>query len=215
MENLKYDVTQKFDFEAKHIGGVAFDGKNVWVSFQPREGKGSLLCLDRTSGAVLREIASFPVGTGTAWDGAHIWQIGDGLIHCVDPETGSVLRTIPLPAEGFCTGLAFDGECLWVGSYEGRRMYKIDRETGKVLHVVESDRFVTGITWVNDELWHAADSETDKQLPTEIRSVSPQDGAVRKRAQVPFAVSGLSHDGCKFWCGDCEVAALRAVALTQ
>ena len=35
-----------------------------------------------------------------------------------------------------------------------RKIHQIDPETGKILRTIESNRFVTGVTWVEGELWH-------------------------------------------------------------
>jgi glutamine cyclotransferase len=44
---------------------------------------------------------------------------------------------------------------LWVGQYRNRKIHQIDPETGAILRTIESNRFVTGVTWVDGELWHA------------------------------------------------------------
>jgi hypothetical protein len=43
---------------------------------------------------------------------------------------------------------------LWVGQYRDRKIHQIDPETGAILRTIESNRFVTGVTWVDGELWH-------------------------------------------------------------
>ncbi|WP_240200304.1 hypothetical protein [Paracoccus methylovorus] len=53
-----------------------------------------------------------------------------------------------IPAlEGGNSGLAWAGGSLWMGQYRGRRIHQVDPETGKVLRSIDSDRFVTGVTW--------------------------------------------------------------------
>lgn len=43
---------------------------------------------------------------------------------------------------------------LWVGQYPERRIHQVDPESGEILRTIESNRFVTGVTWVDGELWH-------------------------------------------------------------
>ena len=64
-----------------------------------------------------------------------------------DPETGQVLATIPSPGGGRDSGLAWAEGTLWVGQYRERKIHQIDPETGAILRTIESNRFVTGVTW--------------------------------------------------------------------
>ncbi len=95
-----------------------------------------------------------PAHAGTAFDGRHLYQISESRIQKVDPQTGRVLATIPAPGGGGDSGLAWAEGSLWVGQYRERKIHQIDPETGKVLRTIESSRFVTGVTWVDGELWH-------------------------------------------------------------
>ena len=62
--------------------------------------------------------------------------------------------TIPAPGGGADSGLAWHEGMLWVGQYRDRKIHQIDPQTGKILRTIESKRFVTGVTWVDGELWH-------------------------------------------------------------
>ena len=57
--------------------------------------------------------------------------------------------------QGRHSGLAWAEGTLWVGQYRDRKIHRIDTETGAILRTIESNRFVTGVTWVDGELWHA------------------------------------------------------------
>ncbi|HEV7138085.1 MAG TPA: hypothetical protein VGN43_15720, partial [Steroidobacteraceae bacterium] len=62
------------------------------------------------------------------------------------------------------------------------------------------NRFVTGVTWVDGELWHAT-WEGDE---SELRRVDPQSGKVLEQLEMPagMGVSGLESDGGdRFFCG--------------
>src|SRR3546814_3912430 len=71
-------------------------------------------------------------------------------IQKIDPQTGRVLATIPAPGGGGDSGLAWAEGTLWVGQHRGRKIHQIDTETGAVLSTIESNRVVTGVTWVED-----------------------------------------------------------------
>jgi streptogramin lyase len=187
-----------------HVHGVTFDGAQVWFA----RGEG-IVALDPAGGAVVREIA-VAARAGTAFDGRYLWQIAEGRIQKVDPRSGEVVATIPAPAHGADSGLTWAEGTLWVGEYRARRIHQIDAETGAVLRTIESDRFVTGVTWVDGELWHAT-LEGDR---SELRRVDPQTGEVFERLEMPagVVVSGLEADPAGvFYCGGSTSGKVRAV----
>ncbi|GLS29756.1 Glutamine cyclotransferase [Mesorhizobium albiziae] len=190
--------------EAEHVHGVTFDGKNVWFASGDR-----LNAFDPASGAAVRSI-DVAAHAGTAFDGKHLFQIAEDRIQKIDPRTGRVLATIPAPGGGADSGLAWAEGSLWVGQYRDRKIHQVDPETGAVLRTIDSSRFVTGVTWVDGELWHATwqDDESD------VRRIDPQTGEVLERLQMPsgMGVSGLESDGGDvFFCGGGNSGIVRAV----
>src|ERR1700738_1448633 len=75
---------------------------------------------------------------GTAFDGQHLFQIAAGRIPKIEPNTGRVLATIPAPAGGGHSGLAWAEGALWVGQYEDRKIYQVDPQTGAILRTIET-----------------------------------------------------------------------------
>jgi glutamine cyclotransferase len=99
---------------------------------------------------------------------------------------------------------------LWVGEYRARKIHQIDPETGAILRTIESDRFVTGVSWVNGELWHG----TMEDERSDLRRVDPETGEVLERLEMPagVVVSGLEADGAGvFYCGGSTSGKVRAV----
>jgi glutamine cyclotransferase len=97
-----------------------------------------------------------------------------------------------------------------VGQYRDRKIHQIDPQTGEVLRTIESKRFVTGVTWVEGELWHGT-WEGDK---SDLRRVDPPTGAVLETLEMPpgIGVSGLESDGAdQFYCGGGGSGKVRAV----
>jgi glutamine cyclotransferase len=136
---------------------------------------------------------------GTAFDGHHLFQLSGDRIQKIDPNTGRVLSTIPAPG-GAGSGLTWAEGTLWIGQYRNRKVHQIDPDTGAVLRTIESNRFVTGVTWIDGELWHATLEEEESDL----RRVNPQTGEVLERLEMPpgMSVSGLESDGGdRFFCG--------------
>jgi streptogramin lyase len=137
---------------------------------------------------------------GTAFDGKHLFQIAENRIQRIDPKTGRVLATIPAPGDGGDSGLAWAEGTLWVGHYQNRKIYQVDPQTGAVLRTIESNRFVTGVTWVDGELWHATWEGDDSDL----RRIDPRTGKVLESIDMPrgVGISGVESDGRdQFFCG--------------
>lgn len=186
------------------VHGVTFDGTKIWFA----RGE-SLVAIDRETGSLAGEVA-VAADAGTAFDGRYLWQIADERIHKIDPQSGQVVGSIPAPAQGRDSGLTWAEGTLWVGEYRARKIHQIDAKTGAVLRTIESDRFVTGVSWTNGELWHA----TQESEESELRRVDPRSGEVLESLQLPAGVlvSGMEADGAgTFYCGGGGTGKVRAV----
>lgn len=187
-----------------HVHGLTFDGRHVWFAAGDR-----LSAFDPESGAIVRSI-DVPGHAGTAFDGQHLFQIAEKHIQKIDPQTGRVLATIPAPGNGGDSGLAWAEGTLWVGQYRERKIHQIDPDTGSILRTIESNRFVTGVTWLDGELWHG----TWEGDASELRRIDPQSGAVLERLEMPadVGISGLESNGRdRFFCGGGNSGKVRAV----
>lgn len=188
----------------KKVAGVTYDGRQVWFASEDK-----LNALDPESGNTVRSI-DVAAHAGTAFDGRHLFQIAEDRIQKIDPATGRVLSTIPAPAGGGDSGLAWAEGSLWVGHYRERKIHQIDPETGTVIRSIESNRFVTGVSWVDGELWHAT-WEGDE---SELRRIDPRTGEVLEALEMPAGanISGLESDGAdRFYCGGGNTGIVRAV----
>ena len=189
--------------DVTNVAGVSYDGTNVWVATGDR-----LNAMDPTNGTMVRAL-DVPAHAGTAFDGRHLFQISGDRIQKVDPDSGRVVATIPAP-EGGASGLAWAEGSLWVGQHRKRKIHQVDPETGAILHSIDSNRFVTGVTWVDGELWHG----TWEAEQSELRRIDPQTGEVLEQLDMPagIAVSGLESNGSDtFFCGGGNSGKVRAV----
>src|SRR5215470_1769460 len=97
---------------------------------------------------VIREYGPFPgvddVG-GVTFDGARVWFAAGTRLCSLDPATGEPGRALDVGADA---GLTWAEGALWVGQYRDRKIHEIDPETGAIRRTLESNRFVTGVTWV-------------------------------------------------------------------
>src|SRR5690348_6892567 len=191
-------------FDVERVNGVSFDGQQVWFASGDR-----LNAFDPESGKAQGAL-DVPAHAGTAFDGRHLFQIAESRIQKIDPKTGRVLATIPAPGGGGDSGLAWAEGTLWVGQYRERKIHQVDPETGVVLRTIQSTRFVTGVTWVDGELWHAT-WEGDE---SDLRRVDPRTGEVLETLEMPpgVEVSGVESDGGdQFFCGGARSGKVRTV----
>ncbi|WP_149540367.1 Vgb family protein [Siccirubricoccus phaeus] len=112
--------------------GTAFDGRHLY-----QIGEGKIRKIDPATGQVLASLALPDEGgySGMAWAEGSLWvgQCRNRRIHRIDPETGTVLRTIE--TQRVVTGVTWvEGE-LWHGSWEGEEsaLLRIDPGTGEAL----------------------------------------------------------------------------------
>ena len=189
---------------AGRVHGVTYDGEHVWFASGDK-----LNAFDPANGEAVRSI-DLAAHAGTAFDGEHLFQIAENRIQKIDPKTGRVLATIPAPGGGRDSGLAWAEGTLWVGQYRDRKIHQIDPATGAVLRTIESSRFVTGVTWVDGELWHAT-SEGDE---SDLRRIDPETGEVLEKLEMPHGayISGLESNGVdRFFCGGGKSGKVRVV----
>jgi glutamine cyclotransferase len=205
MKRSKAEILREYGPFASvdRVNGVTYDGRQIWFASGDK-----LNALDPGSGKVQRSI-DVAAHAGTAFDGKNLFQLADERIQKIDPKTGRVLATIPAPSGGG-SGLAWAEGMLWVGQYRNRKIHQVDPQTGAILRTIESNRFVTGVTWTDGELWHAT-WEGDE---SELRRIDPQSGEVLEALDMPpgVGVSGLESDGRdQFFCGGERSGKVRVV----
>ena len=160
---------------ADRVHGVTYDGQHVWFAsgdklnaVDPVERKESPLDRRRRAcGNGLRRPA--PVSDRR---GSHPEDRSENRPRAFQ-HTGARLAAV--------SGLAWAEGTLWVGRYRDRKIHQIDPETGAILRTIESNRFVTGVTWVDGELWHAT-WEGDE---SDLRRVDPRTGEVLETLEMP------------------------------
>ena len=204
MKRTAANIVREYTFpDVTNVAGVSFDGANVWMATGD-----TLNAFDPESGKIVRKL-DVRAQAGTAFDGHHLFQIAEDRIQKVDPKSGRVLATIPTP-EGGASGMAWAEGSLWVGQHRNRKIHQVDPQTGAILRTIESNRFVTGVTWLGDELWHG----TLEEGQSELRRIDPKSGEVLEQIDMPpgILVSGLESNGRDtFFCGGATSGKVRAV----
>src|ERR687887_533303 len=126
----------------------------------------------RSAAEILREYGPFPGVDqvhGVTFDGQHVWFASGDKISAFDPASGKTVRSLDVAGHA---GTAFDGQHLFQIAED--RIHKIDPQTGRILRTIESNRFVTGVTWVDGELWHG----TWEGEESDVRRVDPRTGKI-------------------------------------
>ena len=199
------EIVREYGFPGvDKIAGVTHDGRHVWAATGAK-----LIAFDPDSGDPIDSL-DIVCDAGTAFDGKYLYQIAEARIDKIDPATGAVLASIPAPGKGGDSGLTWAEGSLWVGQYRDRKIHQIDPDTGAIKRTIESNRFVTGVTFVDGEMWHGT-WEGDE---SELRRIDPQSGEVFERLQMPKGVnvSGLESDGAGlFYAGGGPTGKVRAV----
>ena len=189
---------------AERIHGVTHDGQRVWAATGTK-----LIAFDPASGQATRTL-DCASDAGTAFDGTHLYQIAESRIDKIDPASGAVVASIPAPGHGGDSGLTWAEGSLWVGQYLDRKIHQIDPATGAILRTIESNRYVTGVSFIDGELWHGTWEGDD----SDVRRIDPDSGEVLEALEMPagVAVSGLESDGGdRFFCGGGRSGKVRAV----
>jgi hypothetical protein len=189
--------------DEKGIHGVTFDGKNVWFARDDE-----LVAFDPKEERVVVRHAIPGADAGTAFDGTHLYQLAKDEILVIDPKSGQILRRMPSPGKGKDSGMAFADGHLWIGQWRDSKIQKVDAKTGEVLKTLTSDRFVTGVSCLEGELWHGASSDGK---PCELRHVA-QDGSIEETMEVPNikSIAGIERTKDGFWCAG-ENGTLRLI----
>jgi len=175
------------------IHGVTFDGTLVWFART-----GEVVAFDPEAEKVVHRYRIPDVGAGTAFDGEYLYQLASTSILVIRPADGQVVRKLPAPGDGPLSGMAWADGHLWIGQGHDPKIHKVDAKTGEVVKTLRSDRFVTGVSCFEGELWHGASYDGK---PTELRRLA-SDGTVEEVLTVPVeGISGVERTREGFWCG--------------
>lgn len=129
---------------------------------------------------------------------------------------GDVVRQFPTP--GSCpTGLAFDGQSLWLADRLSDLIYRIDPETGRTVESFPAPGFqIEGLACEGKLLW-LLDNDGGKALQWD-----PKTGIVEKQLTLHCgSPQGLAFDGEHLWVGDikrhllCKISTEDGTTITE
>ena len=185
------------------VHGVTYDGRQVWLASG-----------DRSTRSTRPAAPPCARSRCPRTPDRVRWQASVPDRRTPDPSHRSAdrpgARLDSRPGQRWRFGTRLGRSSLWVGQYRDRKIHQIDPHTGAVLRTIQSNRFVTGVTWVEGELWHAT-WENDR---SELLHLDPHTGEVLESVEMPGAtkISGLETDGPdRFFCGGARGGQIRAV----
>jgi hypothetical protein len=117
-----------------------------------------------------------------------------------DPATGAV-KTLIRERDSFSTGLAFDGESLWVGgNVVGglEAIYEVSLSGALADSTLPASGYHPGgLAYADEYLWQVDSSAR------QISRIETEEGKLSRRLQPPgFYPTGVAHDGRYLYCAD-------------
>lgn len=154
--------------------------------------------MSRTPAQIIREYGPFPGAervNGVTFDGLSVWFASGEKLNVVDPQTGTMLRSIDVAAHA---GTAFDGKHLY--QLAEARIHKIDPKTGRVLGSIPAPGGGgdSGLTWAEGTLWvgHFRESR--------IHQIDPETGTILRTLEPTRFVTGVTWVDGELWHGTWE-----------
>ena len=186
----------------EHLCGIAWDGECLWHA---DAGTSLLYRLDAVDGRIVRTLACPDVRTCTSFADALLWQVAGRpkSVRCLDPDSGNVVREIPLRSETAC-GLEVGQDHFWTTFEEGS-LALCRLSDGAIEREFAAEPRIAGVTGLFGDLWYAVDE------PGLIVRVAPDTGSEAGRYRIDGSPTGLSSDGHRLWYADFSSKQLVAV----
>ncbi len=121
---------------------------------------------------------------------------------------GEVRKSFPTPGQ-YPTGLAFDGENIWLADRKTDLLYALDPQLGTVVRTIPSPAYwPTGLAWDGHYLWSAdvkGGRDVEEVYEGVIYRLNPADGTILQTLAAPTQFpADLCWDGTYLWCIDSE-----------
>lgn len=147
---------------------------------------------------IIREYGPFPGVEqvhGVTYDGKTLWFASGDKVNAIDPDEGTVLRSIDVAAHA---GTAYDGRHLFQIAED--RIRKIDPASGAILSTIPApgEGGDSGLTWAEGSLW------VGQYRSKQIHQIDPETGAVIRVIQSNRMVTGVTWVDGELWHGTWE-----------
>jgi len=171
-----HNVVKRFPSPGETPSGIAFDGKDLWVS---DSSESRIYRVSTEDGTVLAEyISPIKVPTDLTWDCENIWILG--LDECknvtktcyvprlvkLDIKSARVTEEMELPKQIVRpVSIVWVDGFMWIGDYQLNRIFKLPVSSQKV---VDETVYATNITYKPKKI-------AVKEMPTEEIMASPEE----------------------------------------
>jgi streptogramin lyase len=139
---------------------------------------------------------------GVTYDGRRVWIAAGDKLAAIDPATGTIDRSLPVPAHA---GTAYDGKHLFQIAED--RIHKIDPATGDILASIPAPGSGTdsGLAWAEGSLW------VGQYRARKIHQIDPETGTILRTIESNRFVTGVTWVDGDLWHGtwEAEEAELR------
>jgi len=147
---------------------------------------------------ILREYGPYPGMNqihGVTFDGAHVWFARGESIVALDPQSGALVRELPVTAEA---GTAFDGKYLW--QLADDRIQKVDPRSGQIVATIPAPAHGrdSGLTWAEGTLW------VGEYRARKIHQIDAKTGDILRTIESDRFVTGVSWANGELWHGTLE-----------
>jgi glutamine cyclotransferase len=154
--------------------------------------------MQRKAADIVREYGPFPGVErvhGVSFDGRNVWFASGESLQAFDPENGTAVRKLELPADA---GTAFDGQHLF--QIAGDRIQKIDPRSGLVLATIPAPGggANSGLAWAEGSLW------VGQYRERKIHRIDPESGAILRTIESKRYVTGVTWLAGELWHGTWE-----------
>ncbi|MDW7681716.1 MAG: transglutaminase domain-containing protein, partial [bacterium] len=188
------DVLRSFNSPGNFCTGLAFDGKQLWVSDRQSD---LLIQIEPTSGAQLKALPAPGYSpTGLAWDGTHLWVVDDKelFLYRINVNTGEAEHIIEAYTRN-PKDICWDGKLLWMVDDRLDLIMSIDPQDGMMISNFPSPaRNADGLAFDGRFLW-VSDRGADR-----LYRVCPSTGQVISAFTSPGEhPRGLAWDGQTLW----------------
>lgn len=150
-----------------------------------------------TQSVVISDAFSAPGAgpAGLAWNGETLWHADfcDGRIYALDPQDGSIRRTIYCP--GNLSGLAWDGRSLWQSLFDQEMVRRINPATNDFDEaiILSGHGWLSGVAWDKRRLWVVA------QQTGHLLSIDLNSSGIHSSLDSPVAMGDIDYCEGHLW----------------
>lgn len=217
-------IQQTFSSVGRGPAGLTWNGRYL---FNADYTTNQIYLLDPENGQMVRKLICPGNLSGLTYTGSALWQslhYGSTLTR-MNPDTNDFDQTIALTDYGWLSGVAWDGNHLWIVSQSQGKLLQVNQEDGKVLQTLPCPvaggglDFHDGYLWLSvvetmrfDEAEHGFDWVGDEQNYA-IWQIDPKTGGAVAKYATDFLAMGLTWVHDKLWLAHAPLQRLYVATL--